>query len=151
MCDSVTCIAPKVDTTIEYCGGLCEYDQCCGDPPTCDPSYDCTSVNLNSRVDWNRICDVSVDGECAPSEYELGKCCTTSTTSCSQYGLWDVSLGGDVAHDDRVDSHAVGNPMPGCKEKEGYISWYTNEQTGGSFTDESFGYVLSGIRFDFHF
>jgi len=124
------CVDDDVPTGLYYCGNECA-DACCKSPPKCDTSYDCGS---NVEINWNYICTNTTDGECAPSEYEDGKCCTTNLSPyCSADSRYDTSGAPSVS-----EISYAGDPMPGCN-KSGYISYYEVwGRTGVSFTDESF-------------
>lgn len=137
-CDSITCAETEAATGVDYCGGVCT-DQCCQEKPMCDRSYNCKeNVDWNSRIDWTRYCDVADNEVCASSEYELGKCCTTSTTSCYQDIRFNESVS-DTVHYQGSEPYYVGNQMPNCDSYGGHISYYEKYgRTGGSFTAESF-------------
>ena len=138
-CDIITCNAiSEAATSVDYCGGVCT-DQCCQKKPMCDRSYNCKeNVDSNSRIDWQRYCDVADNEVCASSEYELGKCCTTSTTSCYQDTRFQESVS-DTVHYQGSEPYYVGNQMPNCDSYGGHISYYEKYgRTGGSFTAESF-------------
>ena len=130
-CNSIPCVGAEVETGLDYCGSLCEHSQCCKAPPKCDRSHNCDS----GEIDWNYECTDTVDGVCAPLEYEDGKCCTTDLSPyCSADNRYDTSGAPSVS-----DISYAGDPMPGCYKKAGYISYYEVwGRTGVSFTDESF-------------
>lgn len=139
--DSLPCEGAEVPTGLDYCGKQCGSLQCCKAPPKCDISYDCkNSVSSSSRLDWNYVCTQLENGECASSEYALGKCCISDLSPyCYQDDRYDQSESVDVTRVSWDTPTHMGNPMPGCNEKEGYISYYEKYgRTGGSFTDESF-------------
>lgn len=124
------CVDDDVSTGLDYCGNECA-DACCKSPPKCDTSYDCGS----GEIDWNYVCTVTVDGVCAPLEYEDGKCCTTDLSPyCSADSRYNTNGAPSVS-----EISYAGDPMSGCYKKAGYISYYEVwGRTGVSFTDESF-------------
>lgn len=135
-CDYVPCEGADVPTGLDYCDGECDAAKCCKPPPKCDRSHNCAS----GEIDWNYICTVTENGVCASSEYELGKCCTTDLSPyCYADDRYDQSESVNVTRVSWDTPTHMGNPMPGCNEKEGYISYYDKYgRTGGSFSDESF-------------